>query len=37
MLPTAPENFRNAFPVNDAWWRQHEAGLVSRWREFVSR
>ena len=36
-LPTAPENFRNAFPVNDAWWRQHEAGLVSRWREFVSR
>ena len=36
-LPTAPENFRNAFPVNNAWWRQHEAGLTSRWREFVSR
>lgn len=36
-LPTAPENFRNAFAVNDAWWRIHEAGLTSRWREFVSR
>ena len=36
-LPTAPENFRNAFPVNIAWWRQHEAALTSRWREFVSR
>lgn len=36
-LPTAPENFRNAFAVDDAWWRTHEAGLTSRWREFVSR
>lgn len=36
-LPTAPENFRNAFAVNDAWWRAHEAALTSRWREFVSR
>ena len=36
-LPTAPENFRNAFFVSHAWWRQHEAGLTSRWREFVSR
>jgi len=36
-LSTAPENFRNAFAVNDAWWREHEAGLTSRWREFVSR
>ncbi len=36
-LPTAPENFRNAFAVNDAWWRTHEAALTSRWREFVSR
>jgi putative spermidine/putrescine transport system substrate-binding protein len=36
-LPTAPENFRNAFAVNDGWWRTHEAALTSRWREFVSR
>jgi putative spermidine/putrescine transport system substrate-binding protein len=36
-LPTAPENFRNAFAVNDGWWRVHEAALTSRWREFVSR
>lgn len=36
-LPTAPENFRNAFAVNDGWWRAHEAALTSRWREFVSR
>ena len=36
-MSTAPENFRNAFAVNDAWWRTHEAGLTSRWREFVSR
>jgi putative spermidine/putrescine transport system substrate-binding protein len=36
-LPTAPENFRNAFAVNDAWWRRHEADLTARWRGFVSR
>ncbi|MEY4966347.1 MAG: hypothetical protein RL274_1930 [Pseudomonadota bacterium] len=36
-LPTAPENFRHAFAVNDVWWRAHEASLTSRWRELVSR
>ena len=36
-LPTAPENFRHAFAVNDVWWRAHEAALTSRWRELVSR
>jgi putative spermidine/putrescine transport system substrate-binding protein len=37
LLPTAPENFRNAFAVDDGWWLAHGAALESRWREFVSR
>ena len=36
-LPTAPENFRNAFAVDDGWWLAHGAGLASRWKEFVSQ
>jgi hypothetical protein len=37
LLPTAPENFRNAFAINDGWWLAHDEALASRWREFVSR
>jgi putative spermidine/putrescine transport system substrate-binding protein len=37
LLPTAPENFRNAFAVDDGWWQSHGAGIASRWREFVSQ
>src|SRR6185503_17197116 len=36
-LPTAPENFQNAFAIDDGWWLAHGDQLVSRWREFVSR
>ncbi len=36
-LPTAPENFRHAFAVDDAWWLTHEAAIASRWQEFVSK
>jgi putative spermidine/putrescine transport system substrate-binding protein len=37
LLPTAPENFRNAFAVDSGWWLAHGAGIDSRWREFVSQ
>jgi putative spermidine/putrescine transport system substrate-binding protein len=37
LLPTTPENFRNAFAVDDGWWLAHGASLEPRWREFVSR
>ncbi len=37
LLPTAPENFRNAFAVDDGWWLAHGPAIASRWREFVSR
>ena len=37
MLPTAPENFRNAFAVDDGWWLAHGAAIAPRWREFVSQ
>ena len=37
VLPTAPENFRNAFAIDDGWWLAHGNQLASRWREFVSR
>jgi putative spermidine/putrescine transport system substrate-binding protein len=36
-LPTAPENFQNAFAIDDGWWLAHGDALTSRWREFVSR
>ncbi len=37
LLPTAPENFRHAFAVDDGWWLAHGGAIASRWREFVSR
>jgi len=37
LLPTAPENFRRAFAVDDGWWLAHGPALESRWREFVSQ
>jgi hypothetical protein len=37
LLPTAPENFVNAFAINDGWWLAHGDGIAARWQEFVSR
>jgi putative spermidine/putrescine transport system substrate-binding protein len=37
LLPTAPENFRNAFAVDDGWWLVHGQAIASRWQEFVSQ
>jgi putative spermidine/putrescine transport system substrate-binding protein len=37
LLPTAPENFVQAFAVDDGWWLTHGEAIASRWREFVSR
>ena len=36
-LPTAPQNFKNAFAVDDTWWLAHGEAIASRWQEFVSR
>jgi len=37
LLPTAPENFRHAFAIDDGWWLMHGPAIAARWREFVSR
>lgn len=37
LLPTAPENFRDAFAVDDDWWLTHGPAIAPRWQEFVSR
>jgi putative spermidine/putrescine transport system substrate-binding protein len=37
LLPTAPENFQNAFAIDDGWWLVHGDAIASRWREFVTR
>ena len=37
LLPTAPENFRHAFAIDDGWWLSHAAAIAPRWREFVSQ
>jgi putative spermidine/putrescine transport system substrate-binding protein len=37
LLPTAPQNFKNAFAIDDGWWLAHGAHIASRWQEFVSQ
>jgi putative spermidine/putrescine transport system substrate-binding protein len=37
VLPTAPQNFKHAFAIDDSWWLAHGAQITSRWQEFVSR
>ncbi len=37
ILPTAPQNFRNAFAVDAGWWLSHEAAIAPRWQKFVTR
>ena len=37
LLPTAPENFRRAFAIDNGWWLAHGAAIAPRWQEFVSR
>lgn len=36
-LPTAPENFRDGFAVDDGWWLAHGTGIAPRWQKFVSQ
>jgi putative spermidine/putrescine transport system substrate-binding protein len=36
-LPTAPENFKTAFAIDEAWWLAHGPAIASRWQEFVSQ
>jgi putative spermidine/putrescine transport system substrate-binding protein len=35
-LPTAPQNFRHAFAVDDGWWYVHGTAIATRWQAFVS-
>jgi putative spermidine/putrescine transport system substrate-binding protein len=35
-LPTAPENFKHAFAVDEGWWLKHGAALASRWQILVA-
>jgi putative spermidine/putrescine transport system substrate-binding protein len=37
LLPTAPENFRQAFAIDDGWWLSRGPVIAARWREFVSQ
>jgi putative spermidine/putrescine transport system substrate-binding protein len=37
LLPTAPQNFRHAFAIDDGWWLAHGAAIASRWQAFVSQ
>ena len=37
LLPTNPQNFHDAFPINDTWWAEHGVAITPRWQEFVSR
>lgn len=36
-LPTAPEHFRTAFAVDDAWWQVHGDQIISRWQAWRNR
>lgn len=37
LLPTAPENFGNAFAIDPGWWLDHGPAIAPRWQEFISR
>jgi putative spermidine/putrescine transport system substrate-binding protein len=37
LLPTNPDNFHQAFAINERWWLDHGADIAPRWQEFVSR
>ena len=34
-LPTAPENFRTVFAIDDSWWQANGAAIADRWRAFT--
>lgn len=34
-LPTAPENFTTAFPIDDAWWRANGPRIEARWQSWL--
>jgi putative spermidine/putrescine transport system substrate-binding protein len=34
-LPTEPVNFATAFPINDAWWKEHGALIEARWQSWL--
>lgn len=36
-LPTAPDNFKNAFAIDERWWLAHGPAIAPRWQEFVSQ
>jgi len=36
-LPTAPQNFKGAFAIDETWWLAHQEAIMPRWQEFVSR
>jgi putative spermidine/putrescine transport system substrate-binding protein len=37
LLPTAPQNFHQAFAIDEGWWLAHETAIASRWQAFVSQ
>ena len=37
ILPTAPQNFRHAFAIDDGWWLAHGAAIAPRWQAFLSQ
>ena len=34
-LPTEPENLKKSIPLNNEWWAENEAALISRWTKWV--
>lgn len=34
-LPTAPQNFATAFPIDDGWWCAHGATIAPIWRDWL--
>jgi putative spermidine/putrescine transport system substrate-binding protein len=34
-LPTAPQNFTTAFPIDDSWWCKHAAAIAPKWRAWL--
>ena len=35
-LPTAPDHFKTAFAIDNAWWQLHGADIEPRWQVWLT-
>lgn len=36
-MPTAPQNYRDAVPINHRWWADRQDDLTERWNAWLAK